>query len=219
MIQEAVPCEVKELLENQQLNGVPVLLSTTCDLSLTGDLRSHWIVATRENLAVVADGAEPTLVTHLPIRQVEKFRTHGAIGSGFLQAYVDEAWVDVARYSNALSTKFHKLAGKLEDLRVTGEVVVHPEEQLDSAHCPKCGLRLSAAGESCPRCLPRKAIVGRLWQLMRPQWPTALAMSGLMLVGVAMELAPPKLQQYLVDEILAKAQPHRAHARCWPRSC
>jgi ATP-binding cassette subfamily B protein len=206
MIQETVPCEVKELLENKQLNGIPVLLSTTSDLSLTGDLRSHWVVATRENLAVVADGAEPTLVNHLPIRRVDKFRTQGAIGSGFLQAYVDEAWVDVARYSNAMASKFHRLAGKLEDLRTTGEVVVHPEEQLDSLHCKKCGLRLATAGESCPRCLPRKAIVGRLWQLMRPQWPTALAMSGLMLVGVAMELAPPKLQQYLVDEILAKGE-------------
>ncbi len=206
MIQEAVPCEVKELLENQHLNGVPVLLSTKSDLSLTGDLRGHWVVATRENLAVVADGAEPTLVNHLPIHRVEKFRAHGAIGSGFLQAYVDEAWVDVARYSNAMSTKFHKLAGKLEDLRSTGEVIVHPEEELDASHCAKCGLRLSTPGESCPRCLPRKAIVGRLLQLMRPQWPTALAMSGLMLVGVAMELAPPKLQQYLVDEILAKGE-------------
>ena len=208
MIQEDVPCKVKELLENQQLNGVPVLLSTTSDLSLSGDLRGHWVVVTRDNLAVVAngDGAEPRLVNHFPIKQVEKFRTHGAIGSGFLQAYVDEAWVDVARYSNAQSTKFHKLAGKLEDLRTSGEVIVHPEEELDTTHCPKCGLRLSTPGESCPRCLPRKAIMGRLWQLLQPQWPTALGMCGLMLVGVAMELAPPKLQQYLVDEILAKGE-------------
>jgi ATP-binding cassette subfamily B protein len=206
MIQEPVPVDVKELLEGQQLNGVPVLLSTTSDLSLAGDLRGHWIVVTRDNLAVVADGAEPSLVSHLPIRSVEKFRTQGAIGSGFLQAYVDETWVDVARYSNALTTRFHKLAGKLEDLRTSGEVVVHAEEQVDATRCPKCRLRLARPGESCPRCLPRRAIVSRLWQLLRPQWPTALAMSGLMLVGVAMELTPPKLQQYLVDQILAKGE-------------
>ncbi len=46
--------------------------------------------------------------------------------------------------------------------------------------------------------------MARLWQLLRPHWPTALAMCGLMLVGVAMELTPPKLQQYLVDKILAR---------------
>ncbi len=206
MIQEPVPGEVKELLENQQLNGVPVLLSTTSDLSLKGDLRGHWIVVTRDHLAVVADGALPRLVNHLPIGRVEKFRTQNAVGSGFLQAYVEEAWVDVARYSNTLATKFHLLADKLEDLRTTGEVIVHPEEERDKNHCLKCGMRLSASGESCPRCLPRKAIVARLGQLLRPQWPTALAMFGLMLFGVAMELAPPKLQQYLVDQILARGE-------------
>jgi ATP-binding cassette subfamily B protein len=206
MLQEPVPGKVKTLLENQQLNGVPVLLSTTSDLSLIGDESPHWIVATRENLAVVTGGAEPRLVTHVPLERVQKFRAHGAIGSGFLQAYVDDAWVDMARFSNTLATRFHKLADKLEDLRSKGEVTIDPAEKVDSTHCPKCGLRLATAGESCPRCLPRRAIAARLWQLMRPQWPTALGMCGLMLVGVAMELAPPKLQQYLVDEILTKGE-------------
>ncbi len=206
MIQEPVPGEVKELLESQRLNGVPVLLSTTSDLSLAGDLRGHWIVVTRDHLAVVSDGDQPRLVNHVPISRVEKFRTQGAIGSGFLQAYVEEAWVDVARYSNTLAPRFHLLADKLEHLRTKGEVIVHPEEEHDKFHCPKCGIRLQAAGESCPRCLPRKAIVARLWQLLRPHWPTALAMCGLMLVGVAMELTPPKLQQYLVDKILARGE-------------
>ncbi len=117
MIQEPVPGEMKELLESQQLNGVPVLLSTTSDLSLKGDLHGHWIVVTRDHLAVVADGVEPRLVNHVPISRVEKFRTQGAIGSGFLQAYVEEAWIDVARYSNTLAPRFHLLADKLEDLR------------------------------------------------------------------------------------------------------
>ncbi len=121
-----------------------------------------------------------------------------------MQAYVDDAWVDVARYSNALAARFHKLADKLEELRETGEVTIHPDEPPDVVHCPNCGLRLATPNDSCPRCLPRKAIVGRLWQLLRPHWPTALAMCGLTLVGVGMELTPPKLQQYLVDKILAQ---------------
>ena len=127
MLQEPVPCEVKELLENQQLNGVPVLLSTTSDLSLTGDLHAHWIVVTRDHLAVVVDGSKPRLIHHFTLGRVEQFRTYGAIGSGFLQAYVDDAWVDVARYSNTLATRFHRLAEKLEGLRTGSDIVVHPE--------------------------------------------------------------------------------------------
>jgi ATP-binding cassette subfamily B protein len=204
MVQEPVPCDVKELLESRQLNGIPVLLSTSSDLSLAGDLRRHWIIGTRDHLSVVADGAEPQLVNHLKLGSIERFRTHRAIGSGFLQAYVDDAWVDLARYSNTLADKFHKLAENLEGLRETGEVTVQPEETRIATHCGKCGLRLSTAGDACPRCVPRKAVAARLWQLVRPQWTTALGMCGLMLVGVAMELAPPKLQQYLVDEILSQ---------------
>ena len=206
MLLEEVPAEVKELLERQQLNGVPVLLSTTSDLSLPGEFCRQWVVVTHENVAVVSAAGEPRLVNHLPISRVEKFRTHGAVGSGFLQAYVDGAWVDLARYSNTLAGRFGKVAGKLEDLRTTGAVTVHPEDHQDAVRCDKCGLRLPNAGESCPRCLPRKKIIARLAQLLRPQWRTALGMSGLMLVGVAMELAPPKLQQYLVDDILAQGQ-------------
>src|SRR5690606_26543809 len=50
------------------------------------------------------------------------------------------------------------------------------------------------------------AIVGRLAQMLRPHRTTAAVMCALMLVAVAAELAPPKLQQYLVDHILKGGQ-------------
>jgi ATP-binding cassette subfamily B protein len=202
MLREDVPGEVRELLEDKQLNGVPVLLSTTSDLSLAGEARDHWIVVTRENLAVVEVAGKPRLVDHLPINRVTQFRAHGAIGSGLLQGYVDDAWIDVARYSNALATRFHQVAERLEELRKTGDITACPDVAA-ATHCPRCKLKLPVAGEACPRCLPRKAIVARLWQMVKPQWPTALGMCGLMLAGVVIELAPPKLQQYLVDDILS----------------
>lgn len=201
-----VPGNVKELLENRGLNGVPVLLSTSTDLGLKGTPRKEWVVITKDNVSVVADGTAPELVTNVPLSRIERFRSVSTIGSGFLQAHVDGAWVDLIRHSNALSGRFHKVAGQLEELRTKGEVPPPQDDEVDQLHCPKCQLRLAAKGEPCPRCIPRKAIVGRLWQILKPQWKSALLMSGLMLVGVAMELAPPKLQQYLVDDILAQGQ-------------
>jgi ATP-binding cassette subfamily B protein len=61
-------------------------------------------------------------------------------------------------------------------------------------------------GAPCPRCIPRKAIVGRLGAMIWPHRSLAAVMCVLMLVGVAAELAPPKLQQYLVDNILKEGQ-------------
>jgi ATP-binding cassette subfamily B protein len=110
------------------------------------------------------------------------------------------------RYSNAEAERFHRVARYLEDLRTTGELEVDPAAAPTATHCEKCGQRLPNSGDSCPRCIPRKAILGRLGQMLWPYRATAAVMCGLMLLGVAAELAPPKLQQYLVDHILKGGQ-------------
>jgi ATP-binding cassette subfamily B protein len=214
MLNETLPLSVREELDRQGLNGVPVLLATSTDLSLAGQSRRHWVVATRDNVATVADGdasstacdAPPSVESHVPVRQVEEFRTQGAMGSGFLQAYVDDHWVDLARFSNAQAERFAHVAKHLEELRTTGNVNLDDAAPLRVTHCPSCGLRLPVESESCPRCLPRKAIMVRLAAMLWPYRWTAALMCMLMLVAVGAELVPPKLQQYLVDDILEQGQ-------------
>jgi ATP-binding cassette subfamily B protein len=142
----------------------------------------------------------------VPVSEVREFRTQGAVGSGFLQAYVDDYWVDLARFPNTQADRFGRLARYLEDLRTLGEVHLEDNIAATVLRCPKCDQRLPVANESCPRCIPRKAILARLGQMLWPYRLTALAMCGLMLVAVAAELVPPKLQQYLVDHILRGGQ-------------
>jgi ATP-binding cassette subfamily B protein len=208
MIHEELPIDVKKELEERGLNGVPVLLSTSTDLSLCGRPRRHWIVATPVNVIAVAadEDNRPRVESHVPVADVAEFRTQGAVGSGFLQAFVDDHWVDLARYSNTEADRFHRVARGLEELRTTGEILTPLTEAGVATHCEKCGQRLPGRGESCPRCIPRKAVLGRLAQMLRPYRGTAMIMCGLMVVAVAAELAPPKLQQYLVDHILKGGQ-------------
>lgn len=206
MLHEKLPGAVRRKLEEHGLNGVPVLLSADTNLSLSGEPGQQWVVATGENVAVVADGDQPALVTHVPLAEVSEFRAQGTIGSGFLQAYVGDHWTDLARYSNGSAARFHRLARRLEELRSTGELQEVADDDDKATHCPKCGGRLLDAGTSCPRCVPRKAILARLGQMLWPHRRTAAAMCGLMLAGVAAELVPPKLQQYLVDDILQHGQ-------------
>lgn len=206
MFKEQLPTTVHQELDSQGLNGVPVLLATATDLSLAGQPRREWIIATRENVAAVSDGESPSVQIHVPVREVQEFRTQGAIGSGFLQAYVDDHWVDLARFSNAEADRFHRVARYLEDLRTSGQLQVDESTLPSVTHCEKCNQRLPVAGEACPRCLPRKAILGRLAMMLWPYRITALVMCGLMLLAVVAELTPPKLQQYLVDHILKQGQ-------------
>ena len=101
MFNEELPPAVYEELDRRGLNGVPVLLSTTSELSLSGQPERHWIVATRQNVATVSDAEAPTVETHVPVADVREFRTQGPSAPGFLQAYVDDHWVDLARFPNA----------------------------------------------------------------------------------------------------------------------
>jgi ATP-binding cassette, subfamily B, bacterial len=224
MFKEELPVAVHEELDRRGLNGVPVVLCASSDLSLSGEPERHWIVATKDAVTAVRETSvdvslgetkspltereDHTVVveTRVPVSEVREFRTQGAIGSGFLQAYVDDYWVDLARFPNTQADRFSRLARYLEDLRTDGNVEVDEDAAVKVTHCPKCGQRLPIANESCPRCIPRKAILARLGQMLWPYRTTAFAMCGLMLVAVAAELTPPKLQQYLVDHILKGGQ-------------
>jgi ATP-binding cassette subfamily B protein len=206
MFQKELPPLVAKELDDRGLNGIPLLLATTTDLSLAGQPRRHWIVANRENVAAIAEGDAPSLATHVAVGEVAEFRTQGAVGSGFLQAYVDDHWVDLARYSNADADQFHRVARYLEELRTKGELEVDHEAASKKKTCGKCGARILTDQSVCLRCLPRKAILGRLGQMLWPHRAMAAVMCGLMLVAVAAELVPPKLQQYLVDDILKGGQ-------------
>src|SRR4051812_13018264 len=206
MFKEELPTAVYKELDRRGLNGVPVVLCTTSELSLSGRPERNWIVATRNNVAAVREADYPTVETHVPVAEVREFRTQSTVGSGFLQAYVDDYWVDLARFPNTEADRFGRLARYLEDLRTDGEVRIETDAAPKVTHCPKCTQRLPVANESCPRCIPRKAIFGRLVQMLWPYRTTAFIMCGLMLVAVAAELTPPKLQQYLVDHILRGGQ-------------
>ena len=206
MFKDELPTAVYKELDRQGLNGVPVLLCTTSELSLSGRPEKNWIVATRNNVAAVSEGDGAIVETHVPVSKVSEFRTQSTVGSGFLQAYVDDYWVDLARFPNTEADRFSRLARYLEDLRTDGEVKVDTDGAAKVTHCQKCGQRLPVANEACARCIPRKAIFGRLVQMLWPYRATAAIMCGLMLVAVAAELTPPKLQQYLVDNILKGGQ-------------
>jgi len=206
MFKEKLPASVAAELDNRGLNGVPVLLATPTSLSLSGQPRRHWLVANCDNVAAVAEGDAPQVAAHVAVAEVQEFRAQGAIGSGFLQAYVDDHWVDLARYTNGDAERFHRVARYLEDLRTRGELTLDHEADGALTHCGACGQRLPVAGEACPRCIERTAIFSRLGRMLWPYRVQAAVMCGLMLVAVAAELAPPKLQQYLVDDILKGGQ-------------
>jgi ATP-binding cassette subfamily B protein len=203
MLQQSPPQTIAQILDGHDLGDAPPLLAVAADLSTDGRFERNWLVASERTVAVVADGPDgPRFVRSLPVAEVESFRAHSAFGSGFVQARVEGVWVDLVRYSNAQAHLFEKVTVRLEDLRRDGTLTLRPEDGHDDRRCATCGLALGFVGDVCPRCIDRGAVIGRVWGLMRPYRKPTLVMCALIVVGVLAELAPPKLQQYLVDHVL-----------------
>ncbi|MHB1426747.1 MAG: ABC transporter transmembrane domain-containing protein [Gemmataceae bacterium] len=202
MFQESPPAFIVEALKEGDKGARPILFSTSTDLRAEGRPERQWLLLRGRRLVLMSEGETPEVLHTLDVDEAETFRTHAGVGSGFLQARVGGVWVDVVRYSNSLAGRFVKLAAKLEAMRDGGEFVSLPEDEIDDRHCLGCGLALSFAGDVCPRCINRGAVFSRVWELLRPYRRGVWAVCTLILLGVALELAPPKLQQYLVDHVL-----------------
>jgi ATP-binding cassette subfamily B protein len=202
MFQQSPPASIVEALPKYGLDERKILWAASTDLSAEGRPERQWLLLCGRRLVLLSEDATPRLLHTWTVDEAETFRTHAGVGSGFLQARIGGVWVDVVRYSNSLAGRFAKLAAKLEAMRDGGEFSVRPEDEIDDCRCPSCGLALSFAGDVCPRCINRGAVLSRVWDLLRPYRGGVAVVCALILLGVVLELAPPKLQEYLVDHVL-----------------
>ncbi|MEX0689587.1 MAG: DUF1854 domain-containing protein [Pirellulales bacterium] len=187
------------------------------DVSLSGAASREWLVAWPDGLAVATTEVirGQRVPAGVAVRRVawpdlDRVRTIAGIGGGMLQVRTGGDWVDLVRYSNAFATRFHKVARALETARESAAEAggsirepVFDEGPLDPPRCPSCSLRLVTADDACPRCLQKGRVLRRVADLVAPHARGAVALVLLTVVGVAAELVPPKLQQYLVDDILS----------------
>ncbi len=200
-----LPRAVLAVLDAAGLNHRPVLLAVDTDVALDGELAAEWLVVTPDHLTVIHDRA---VLRSVAWPAVEQVRTNSGLGGGTLQVRADGAWVDLLRYSNALATRFHKVSRALERGRETiacgtAGMALPIDGPLDPPHCGGCGLRLAHADDSCPRCLQKGRILSRVAAILAPHARGTVLLCLLTFVGVVAELAPPALQQYMVDDILS----------------
>jgi ATP-binding cassette subfamily B protein len=204
----------------------PVLLEIDTDVSLDGTPAREWLVVTPHDLTVTDRGAT---LRQIPWPEVDQLRTTAGVGGGTLQVKTDGDWVDLIRYSNAFATRFHKVSRALEQakddiasqtkpllLAAGGSGSNHTDDALDPPRCPSCRLRLETREQSCPRCMQKGRILARVGELLAPYTRGAILLCLLTLLGVVAELVPPKLQQYMVDNILSQSAAEGAAGQTLP---
>lgn len=219
-----VPSVVVGCLEEAGKSHRALWLAQSTDVSLVGETHEEWLVVSADELSVLrvngTAAAERGIPDAILLRSmvwadVAAVRTQAGVGGGTLQVRSGDDWIDLLRFSNANATRFHKVSRMLERMRE------HPETWMfdatssaehdphassagfDPPECPTCSLRLSSKDESCPRCMQKGQILRRVHTLIAPYRRGAILLSLLTIVGVIAELIPPKLQQYLIDQVLA----------------
>ncbi len=178
------------------------------DISLLGGSEKHWLVCGPVELTVVREESR-AVVESITLADVESARTVACVGCGILQVKINGEWQDLLGFSNALSERFHKVSRRIERIAGKGagsddedDSVSDADHHFDPPACPVCRLRLGKDHDTCPRCLQKGKIFGRVWELMRPYSKSGLMVIALTVIGVVAELVPPKLQQYMVDHLL-----------------
>ena len=220
-----LPAVVRNALDRAGLNHRPILLSIDTDVGLDGRPSREWLVVTPDHLSVVPEFAAARATTgaaagsplrSVPWEGIDQVRTSAGVGGGTLQVREGGNWVDLVRYSNAMATRFHKVSRALEQARDAAPTDGKPLAMLpgwsdgdtrtgplDPPRCPSCSLRLATRDDTCPRCMQKGQILRRVGELLRPYTRGAILLCLLTFLGVVAELAPPKLQQYMVDNILS----------------
>ncbi|MCY3005541.1 MAG: DUF1854 domain-containing protein [Planctomycetota bacterium] len=194
-------------------------LANFTDVSLRGGPSDEWLVVSSKEVSVLAmqpDSkglAGAVLLRSVAWTDIKSVRTQSGVGSGTLQLRVEDDWIDWIRFSNAYATRFHKISRLMEKMREFPETWsedVYAEshdphssgQSFDAPECPKCALYLSTKEESCPRCMQKGQILRRVHQLLHPYRRGAILLCLLTIAGVIAELIPPKLQQYMIDNVL-----------------
>jgi len=204
-----LPEAVKRCLAENGLRNEPIWIAVDTDISLNGQNQNQWLIATHSSISIV-NPADNRVLHQIGWEDIETIRTVSGVGSGMLQARIDEQWVDLLRYSNAYGHRFHKVSRRLDtwcqDELLSDEKVLESlnadDFSVDPPKCPTCNLRLENKDSSCPRCLQRGQILQRVWQVLQPHWRGGLFLVLLTTLGVVAELVPPFLQMKLVDGIL-----------------
>lgn len=214
-----IPAVLIGCLDRAGLKHRNLWLANFTDVSLRGLAAQEWLIVSDQEISVLNlvsssdEGPTATVLRTLPWTDVQSIRTQSGVGSGTLQVRVGEDWIDLVRFSNAFATRFHKISRLMEKMRespetwsddyYTDEKDPHSDgDSFDAPQCPKCSLHLSSKDESCPRCMQKGQILRRVHDLLRPYRRGAILLCLLTFAGVVAELIPPKLQQYMIDNVL-----------------
>jgi len=205
MLRHPLPPHFAEWFKQQNGKDEDILLSTPNDITFEGEYAERWVVVTRDAVMMLREkDGRISAARNFAMADIESARVDPRVGSGFLQVKINGNWAEVARFSNARSTWFERIALKITRFKETGELEITPEDEKEENRCPTCSLLLRSSTDVCPRCINKHRVFGRLLLLMKPYWPWAAGTLALVFIGLGLDLIPPQLSRILMDDVFVR---------------
>ncbi|HOC03455.1 MAG TPA: hypothetical protein PKK91_08255, partial [bacterium] len=130
----SIPDSVLEKLNKRGIKSSDIRLKTTADLDFYGNPSVIWVFATETKILVIPEtGLQEEL--EFELSRIKRFRIRASVGSAYLQARVDDFFIELVRFTNALRYRFSRLIVQLDLLR-QGKPV--SDEYINEPHPMTC---------------------------------------------------------------------------------
>ncbi|MBD3183612.1 ATP-binding cassette domain-containing protein [Candidatus Poribacteria bacterium] len=210
-----LPKVVEEEFNKITKDKEEIHMAVSSDMSLEGDFKENWFLATDKRIMVFNGdhSVKAEVVKELLLVDIDDVKLKNYIGNGVLEITTKDKAVEFLRFSK---TAFHqneigeipkvidkireKNGHKSESQKSTGEQ--GPSSKKDH-RCEKCGAIIPHWTGTCPNCLDKGALLGRLFSYLKPYWQIAIIAFLLTLVTTALGLVPTYLTKYLTDRVFA----------------
>jgi len=186
----------------------PIVFAVVGDISETAHYGCSVLLVTRSYLfrcnLETGECSEKTAFA-----DVEKVYNKRMYGNGLMRAEMrDGSTRELFRFTFAVAALCDATATYVNDIQKGN---ASPEEALEAVAatyqkqlsiCPRCGRTLSAPGVPCINCMNKGKLLKKLVKYLKPQTGVLIISVILSIITTALALAPPRLTQTLVDDIL-----------------
>jgi len=207
----ALPEDVAAWLDSSLRPEEIVCSCLFADIGSSGEFKERWTFLTNQRLFVLApNGKEGVADTEfeMPLGEIASAKVREYVGSSALIVSNQEEAREVVRFSLGSHHEAWDLCHYIDEIvkeRGSGKPIeeIRPAATRRPEHrCSKCGRALSRWSETCPYCIDRRRVIGRLFSYLRPYIPFAIVGFSLTVALTGTQLVWPLLLKVFTDDVV-----------------
>jgi len=186
-------------MNSQPQQNASVLITLESDIGKDGQYERRVLEVTASHVSVREDDGSASFKA--PIAEIKSARNEPLVGGGRLEVTTKSGeLLPVLTYSLQQAAQFSEAARGISQLARGEALSINLKKEI--TRCPKCKRLLPEKDGICPACSNRNKTFWRVAGYLRPYKKQAVALALLSILTTAVNLAPPRIQGILIDQVL-----------------